>query len=221
MIKLPIEIGDTILVGRFKNKKVQVKEIGTDDHGSPTINGRSILNIRMTKEKMKESKLNEGVRKVLDFDSASDKEEAEEFLDKNRVKSKTVKGKYGPVLQVDFKNEIEAASKISHMKKKLNIKFGEVKESKMKESELRQIIKEEIQKVFENSKERSLWKKAEREFDSNNITVAAHYIAVASGRKGIGDISPKSAKEIDKLSKENPSRSEFLIGVARIIKKHG
>ena len=30
-ITLPVEIGDTILVGRFKNKKLVVKDIGVDD----------------------------------------------------------------------------------------------------------------------------------------------------------------------------------------------
>lgn len=49
MIQLPIEIGDVVLAGRFKNKKITVKEIGTDEHGLPTINGRGILKIRIQK----------------------------------------------------------------------------------------------------------------------------------------------------------------------------
>jgi hypothetical protein len=49
MIQLPIEIGDVVLGGRFKNKKITVKEIGTDEHGLPTINGRGILKIRIQK----------------------------------------------------------------------------------------------------------------------------------------------------------------------------
>lgn len=49
MIQLPIEIGDVILTGRFKNKKVTVKEISYDNYGNPLINGRSILKIRMPK----------------------------------------------------------------------------------------------------------------------------------------------------------------------------
>lgn len=47
MIQIPIEIGDTILRGKFRNKKVVVKSIGTDEHGSPTVNGKSILSIRL------------------------------------------------------------------------------------------------------------------------------------------------------------------------------
>jgi hypothetical protein len=49
-IKLPVEIGDTILTGRFKNKKVVVKTIGKDEHGMPTINGKKVVTFRLMKE---------------------------------------------------------------------------------------------------------------------------------------------------------------------------
>ena len=49
-IKLPVNIGDTILTGRFKNKKTVIKTIGKDEHGMPTINGRKVVNFRIVKE---------------------------------------------------------------------------------------------------------------------------------------------------------------------------
>jgi len=49
MIQLPIEIGDIILTGKFRNKRVVVKEIGADEHNLPTVNGRGILKIRIAK----------------------------------------------------------------------------------------------------------------------------------------------------------------------------
>lgn len=49
MIQIPIEIGDIVRVGRFKNKKITVKEIGVDENNHPTINGRGILKIRIEK----------------------------------------------------------------------------------------------------------------------------------------------------------------------------
>ena len=49
-IKLPVNIGDTILTGRFKNKKTIIKTIGKDEHGMPTINGRKVVNFRIVKE---------------------------------------------------------------------------------------------------------------------------------------------------------------------------
>jgi hypothetical protein len=49
-INIPVKVGDTILTGRFKNKKVVVKNIGKDDHGMPTINGKKVVNFRLVKE---------------------------------------------------------------------------------------------------------------------------------------------------------------------------
>mgnify|MGYP001372290385 CR=1 FL=1 len=46
---LDLEVGDIILTGRFKNKRAEVKEIGTDDLGQPTINGMKALNFRIEK----------------------------------------------------------------------------------------------------------------------------------------------------------------------------
>ena len=50
-IKIGVEVGDTILTGRFKNKKTQVKSIGKDEHGMPTINGRKVVNFRIQDKK--------------------------------------------------------------------------------------------------------------------------------------------------------------------------
>ncbi|KKM61072.1 hypothetical protein LCGC14_1535470, partial [marine sediment metagenome] len=55
-ITIPVKIGDTILTGRFKNKKTVVKSIGTDDHGMPTINGRKVTTFRILKSTKKEGK---------------------------------------------------------------------------------------------------------------------------------------------------------------------
>ena len=49
-ITLPVEIGDTILTGRFKNKKTVVKSIGKDEYGMPTINGRKVVTFRIVNE---------------------------------------------------------------------------------------------------------------------------------------------------------------------------
>jgi hypothetical protein len=74
MIQIPIEIGDTILTGKFRNKKVTVKEIGIDPNGSPTVNGKTILKIRIAKlmnqgEKVKKegkmSKLDSMILKII------------------------------------------------------------------------------------------------------------------------------------------------------------
>ena len=48
-IKIDVNVGDTILTGRFKNKKIVVKEFGVDDKGQPTVNGSPILKGRVAK----------------------------------------------------------------------------------------------------------------------------------------------------------------------------
>ena len=50
MIKLDIKVGDTIMGGKFKNKKVIVKTIGKNDKGDITINGKPLLRFRILKE---------------------------------------------------------------------------------------------------------------------------------------------------------------------------
>ena len=64
--EIDLEIGDTILRGKFKNKPVVVKDIGTDEHGQPTINGKKMLSFRIKKlmPKKESMKLKEMVKDV-------------------------------------------------------------------------------------------------------------------------------------------------------------
>jgi len=50
MIKLDIKVGDTIMGGKFKNKKVVVKTIDKNEKGDVLINGKSLLRFRIIKE---------------------------------------------------------------------------------------------------------------------------------------------------------------------------
>tara|TARA_R100001377_G_C3190065_1_gene110189 strand:- start:656 stop:886 length:231 start_codon:yes stop_codon:yes gene_type:complete len=70
-MNLDINIGDTILTGRFKNKRIVVKEFGVDEKGQPTINGRPILKFRIeklmpSKQDKTENDITEFVSKVID-----------------------------------------------------------------------------------------------------------------------------------------------------------
>ena len=49
-ISVDVDTGDNILMGKFKNKKIKVNDIGKDSHGMPTINGRQATTFRTTKE---------------------------------------------------------------------------------------------------------------------------------------------------------------------------
>tara|TARA_Y100001958_G_C20724864_1_gene220497 strand:+ start:307 stop:492 length:186 start_codon:yes stop_codon:yes gene_type:complete len=48
-LTIEIELGDILYIGRFKNKKIVVKEFGVDDKGQPTVNGSPILKGRVAK----------------------------------------------------------------------------------------------------------------------------------------------------------------------------
>jgi hypothetical protein len=56
MIKLDIKVGDTIMGGKFKNKKVVVKTIGKNEKGDVTINGKPLLRFRILKEDDRQNK---------------------------------------------------------------------------------------------------------------------------------------------------------------------
>ena len=61
-LELDINKGDILLGGRFKNQRVEVKDIGTDELGQPTINGKKLLSFRIEKklpEKKKSRKTQE------------------------------------------------------------------------------------------------------------------------------------------------------------------
>ena len=50
---LDIKVGDDILMGRFKNKRVKVKSITYNEKGDLLINGRPALKFRKVKNKKK------------------------------------------------------------------------------------------------------------------------------------------------------------------------
>jgi hypothetical protein len=83
MIKIPIEIGDTVYVGRFKNKKIIVKSITYNEYGLPLINGRPLLTLRIEKLMKKESKENI-VRNII-------REEIKAVLNKGKIKEDIIK----------------------------------------------------------------------------------------------------------------------------------
>jgi len=74
-LKIPIKVGDTIMMGRFKNKKVVIKSIDFNEKGDLMINGRPALKFRIVKNGVEEKvvKTKDGYRKYIapkdsDFD---------------------------------------------------------------------------------------------------------------------------------------------------------
>lgn len=56
-INIPVNVGDTVFTGRFKNKKMVIKEIGKDETGMPTINKKKVVTFRTTSPKKTKSKI--------------------------------------------------------------------------------------------------------------------------------------------------------------------
>ena len=54
-ITIPVNVGDTVLMSKFKNKKTVIKSIGEDDYGMPTINGKKVATFRMIADDLQES----------------------------------------------------------------------------------------------------------------------------------------------------------------------
>lgn len=51
-IVIPVEVGDTVYMGKFKNKKTVIKEIGEDETGMPTINKKKAVTFRIEPPKV-------------------------------------------------------------------------------------------------------------------------------------------------------------------------
>jgi len=94
-IDVDIEVGDIVLGGKYKNKRIEVKEIGTDEIGQPTINGKPMLKFRIEKflpdeKKSKktlddEKSLNEGYYEINPKSPPSIKDVLEDWVSGNKA----------------------------------------------------------------------------------------------------------------------------------------
>lgn len=73
-INLDVDKGDTVLMGKFKNKKTTVKDIGTDDYGMPTINGKKAATFRIPKGEKKNP------QSVFEMEVASTSEDESDMI---------------------------------------------------------------------------------------------------------------------------------------------
>jgi|TARA_B100001105_G_C22159690_1_gene343784 ribosomal protein S9 len=55
-IRIKINVGDTVLGGKFKNKSIVVKTISRNDKGDITINGKPLMKYRIPGDKAKYGK---------------------------------------------------------------------------------------------------------------------------------------------------------------------
>ena len=120
-IEVPVEIGDTIKMGRFKNKKVVVKTVDWNEKGDLLINGRSALKFRIEK-KVDESKaelykLYSKAMKMIPG-SANQKKIKKQIADLRKKLGMNEAQKTITSKSFDKKRESGAWTVIGHMKKK-------------------------------------------------------------------------------------------------------
>jgi DNA gyrase/topoisomerase IV subunit A len=101
-IEIPLEIGDIIKIGKFKNKRVEVKDISIDEYGLPMVNGKGIMKIRIEKLMKTGNQKIVGGNKVI-------KEKIEKYLNESTI-AKTlddlIKNKeYVYIVKAKFKDE--------------------------------------------------------------------------------------------------------------------
>lgn len=72
-INIPIKVGDVILGGRFKNKRLTIKKIGKNAKGDITVNGKPLLKYRLVKESIEEfeEETNDLLRSAMDIGFAA------------------------------------------------------------------------------------------------------------------------------------------------------
>ena len=121
-IVLDIKVGDIILVGKFKNKKMKVKSIGKDKHGMPTINGRKATTFRL----LPKSNLKYEVSERVDFHQI-----ATELVKKAGLKSKVkFKNTGGNKADYNVDNDIINIKPTSRLKDFLVTVFHEIDHAK-------------------------------------------------------------------------------------------
>ena len=70
-IDLDIKVGDVLLGGKYRNKRIVVKEIGVDELGQPTVNGKPILNVRIEKNLPDEKKSKKTIEGEKDSETST------------------------------------------------------------------------------------------------------------------------------------------------------
>ena len=127
-IKLPVEIGDTILMGRFKNKKVVVKSIDYNDNGDLLINGRPALKFRIM-ESINESEV-KTIYSLLQKYGNSEKD-AKNMIRKNykkvskKFRGQSARDKAMALIGISLLGESMTKSQIKSMRDKFK-KTGEL-----------------------------------------------------------------------------------------------
>ena len=195
-IELDVEVGDTVLMGKFKNKRVKVKSIDTNEKGDVLINGRPALKFRpLPKPKDDDSEEQLEEKAERDYKDEYKKFQSSKKMKKYRAelnKYNRQKGTYGNGDKKDASHKngkisgYEDQSKNRGRREKSRLKKEEINENKIS---LR--VPQDIKKIYK------LFRQAKKEL----------YIVGGAVRDAI---LGKSPKDFDLATNAKPDEVEKI-----------
>ena len=141
-VNLDVEIGDTVLMGRFKNKRVKVKSITYNEKGDLLINGRPALKFRVSKsdKKLLPTKATNKSSAEPDSDRKGVDDEYPQYKEAKRIPRK--KGQHrGSSSHSDLYTDENPKGTIH------GLKFATVKDAKASVSKIRSSGKKHAHKI--------------------------------------------------------------------------
>ena len=124
-VKIPVEVGDTVLMGRFKNKKVVIKSIDYNDNGDLLINGRPALKFRILK------KVNESEEKNIHALLQRFGNSAKDATDMMKKNYKKVAKKFKGQTPRDKAMALIGLSLLGEVDRKTQLKYGRLHRKRM------------------------------------------------------------------------------------------
>ena len=211
-VKIPVDVGDTVLMGRFKNKKVVVKSIDYNDNGDLLINGRPALKFRIMK------KVNEEPRKPRKKGQhRSSKSHSDLYTDENP--KGTIKGlKFATVKDAKASvNKIKSSGR-SHAHKIQAAVAMEQRAREMGKTSQAAVYRAYINKMKKKTKKKNEgWsEKYKKSIDCNNpkgFSQKAH----CAGRRKKEDVIPSpSRKGVEKMKRKGNTSVPYGSGYKKI-----
>ena len=222
-VNLDVEIGDTVLMGRFKNKRVKVKSITYNEKGDLLINGRPALKFRVSKsdKKLLPTKATNKSSAEPDSDRKGVDDEYPQYKEAKRIPRK--KGQHrGSSSHSDLYTDENPKGTIH------GLKFATVKDAKASVSKIRSSGKKHAHKI------QAAVAMEQRAKEMGKTAQAAVYRSYINSMKkktkkknesffglGAGDVPSPSRKMVKKMKKKGNTSVPYGSGYKKINEQQG
>ena len=217
-VNLDVEIGDTVLMGRFKNKRVKVKSITYNEKGDLLINGRPALKFRVSKsdKKLLPTKATNKSSAEPDSDRKGVDDEYPQYKEAKRIPRK--KGQHrGSSSHSDLYTDENPKGTIH------GLKFATVKDAKASVSKIRSSGKKHAHKI------QAAVAMEQRAKEMGKTAQAAVYRSYINSMKkktkkknesffglGAGDVPSPSRKMVKKMKKKGNTSVPYGSGYKKV-----